>query len=61
MYDHSTWEEYGYTFLPMGIASSIEFLQKKPHDLFHIFEFIREYIDGFLVLTKKSRLEISCT
>ena len=36
----------------MGVANSPKNFQQKMNDLFHIFEFIRAYIDDILILTK---------
>ena len=36
----------------MGYTNSTEIFQQKMNDLFHGFEFIREYIDGLLILNK---------
>ena len=46
------WVKYQYKRLPMGVANLPDIFQQKINDLFHIFEFIRAYIDGLLVLTK---------
>ena len=45
-------EKYCYKRLPTGIANYPDIFQQKMNDLFHAFEFIREYIDGLLILTK---------
>ena len=37
----------------MGVANSPDILQNKMNYLFHVFEFIRAYIDDLLVLTKE--------
>ena len=52
MYDYSSVGKYWYKSLLMGVANSPENLQQKMNDLFHGFEFIREYIDYLLILTK---------
>ena len=52
MYDYSSVSKYWYKSLLMGVANSPENLQQKMNDLFHGFEFIREYIDYLLILTK---------
>ena len=44
--------KYCYKRLPMGVSNSPDIFQKKMNDLFHGLEFIREYIDDLLILTK---------
>ena len=46
------WGKYRYKCLPKGIANSPEIFQQKSNYLFHGFEFIREYTEELLVLTK---------
>ena len=43
------WVKYCYKQLLMGIVNSPDIFQQKNNDLFHGFEFIRAYIDEFLV------------
>ena len=45
--------KYRYKRLPMGVANSPDIFQQKINDLFHGFEFIRAYIDDWLILTKR--------
>ena len=47
------WSKYCYKGLPLGVDNSPENFQRKMEDLFHVFEFIREYIDDFLILIKR--------
>ena len=37
----------------MGVANLIENFQHKMNDLFHVFEFIRAYIEDIFILTKR--------
>ena len=46
------WKEYLYKRLAMLVVNSPDILQHKINGLFRGFEFIREYIDDRLVLTK---------
>ena len=46
------WVKYWYKRIPMGDANSPDIFQQKMNDLFCGFEFIREYIDDLLILTK---------
>ena len=50
------WRKYRYKRLPMGVSNSPDIFQQKIDYLFHGFEFICEYNDGLLILTK-----IDCT
>ena len=52
MADHYSVGKYHYQHLLMGVANSHEILQQKMNDLFHVFEFIRAYIDN-LSISKK--------
>ena len=45
--------QYRYKRLPMGVANSPEIFKQKMNGLFDDFGFIRSYIDGILVLTKR--------
>ena len=46
------WGKYWYKHLPMGVANSPVVFHQKINYLFHVFEFIRVYIDDMLFLTK---------
>ena len=46
------WWKYWYKRLPMGVTNSPEIFQQIMNDLFYGFEFIHEYIDELLILTK---------
>ena len=46
------WGKYSYKSLPMGVSYSPEIFQPKMNYLFHVFEFIRDYMDDILILTK---------
>ena len=46
------WGKYRYKRLPMGICNSLEISQEKLNVIFHVFEFIRAYIDELLMITK---------
>ena len=37
----------------MGVANFPDIFQQKMNDLFHVFEFIRSYIDDLFILTKR--------
>ena len=52
MYDHSPVVEYCYKHLPMRVANPPDIFQQKMNDLFHEYEFICEYINDLLILTK---------
>ena len=46
------WGKYKYKRLPMGICNSPDIFQGKMNKIFCGFEFIREYFDYLLVITK---------
>ena len=46
------WGKHSYKCLPMEVANSPDILQHEMNDLIHGFEFIREYINNLLILTK---------
>ena len=52
MRNYSPKVKYFYKHIPMIVANSIDIFQQKMNDLFHVFEFIRAYIDDLFVLTK---------
>ena len=52
MYNHSPVGKYCYKRLPMGFSNSPDIFQQKINDIFNGFEFIPEYIDELLILTK---------
>ena len=52
MYNCSSVGKYRYKRLSMGVAKSPDIFQQKMNGFFHVFEFIRAYIDDLLILTK---------
>ena len=46
------WVKYKYKCLPMGVYSSPDIFQVKMNELFHVFEFIRAYINDLLIINK---------
>ena len=46
------WVKYHYKRLPMLVDNSPDIFQQNMNGLFNGFEFIRQYIDDFLILTK---------
>ena len=47
-----SWGKYQYKRLTMGVSHSPEIFQKKISEMFRGFEFIREYINDLLIITK---------
>ena len=45
--------KYHYTRLSIGITNYPDIFQQNMNSLFHVFEFIRVYIDELLILTKR--------
>ncbi len=48
------WGKYSYQRLPMGFAGSADIFQAEMRNLMATLEYIRAYIDNFLVITKGS-------
>ena len=48
------WGKYSYLRLPMGICGSPDFFQEKMTGLMQSLDYIRCYIDGFLIISKDS-------
>ena len=46
------WGKYCYKLLPMRVNNYPDIFQHNMNDLFHVFEFIRAYMDYPLILTK---------
>ena len=46
------WGKYKYKRLPTGICNSPEIFQENMNEMFRGFEFIREYINELLIITK---------
>ena len=47
------WINFQYQRLLRGVANLTDIFQQKINDLFHVFKFIRAYIDELLILTKR--------
>ena len=54
------WGKYRYNRLPIRVTNLLDIFQHEMNRLFHVFEFIRAYIDETFIL-KKRRLDVSCT
>jgi hypothetical protein len=48
------WGKYSYKQLPMGIADSPDIIQGKMSELMELLEYVREYLDDLLCISKLS-------
>ena len=46
------WGQYQYKRLPIGVSNYLDIFQDKMNEMFHGFDFIREYIIDLLLVTK---------
>ena len=53
MYDYFSWGKYRVKRLPIGVANSLDILQKKINYPCHGFEFICAYIDDICIINKR--------
>ena len=48
------WGKYEYQELPMGLCNSPDVFQEKMNEVFNDTEYVRTYIDYFLIISNKS-------
>ncbi len=48
------WEKYSYKRLPIGIAGSLDMFQEKMLELMETLEYVRDYLDDLLCISKLS-------
>ena len=49
------WGQYRYKRLPIGVSNYLDIFQDKMNEMFHGFDFIWEYINDLLIITKGDR------